>query len=128
MSVSKKTRDNAMKIILDFHKNKEPGHSIGPTYLAHHGLSDNDDAIQIVKVLGSMGLIQYSTYRDGSIHEIRPTDDGISYFEKEEDENAKTRKIFIHEWKIAGFSALAGAFFSKPLWGFLKWAWSLISH
>lgn len=126
MSISKKNRDTAMKIILNFHRNKEPGHSIGPAYLTYNGLSKNVDAEQIVNLLRAMQLITYTVERDGSIHDIAPTDTGLSYFEKEADEKEKTRKEFAHEWKIAVFSALTGAFLSKPLWGFIKWAYDFL--
>lgn len=126
MSVSKKTRNSAMKIILDFHKNKKSGCSIGPSYLAHNGLPKNVDAVQVVNLLRSMQLVTYTVERDGSIHDIKPTDGGLNYFEKEDDEKEKNRKEFAHEWKIAVFSALTGAFLSKPIWDFLNWAYNIL--
>lgn len=128
MDISKKTRDTAMRIILDFHKNKQPGHSIGPAYLAHNGLPKNVDPVQVVNLLRAMQLITYTVERDGRIYDIAPTDNGISYFEREADEKEKIRKEFMHDWKIALFSAIAGAFLSEPLWLFLKWAYSLFSR
>ena len=95
-------------------------------YLSHHGLPDDTDAVQVVELLRSMGYISYTKERDGKIYDITPTDSGLSYFEKEEDDAAKTKEIFAHEWKIAIFSTVAGAVLSKPLWTFLGWVWRLI--
>lgn len=125
MSIPKKTRDTAMKIILDFHQSGDIGHSIGPMYLSHHGLPNDADAVQVVELLRSMGYICYTKERDGKIYDITPTDSGLSYFEKEDDDAAKTKKIFTHEWKIAIFSAITGALLSKPLWAFFEWLQSL---
>ena len=72
-----------------------------------------------------MGYISYTKERDGKIYDITPTDSGLSYFEKEADEKEKIRREFMHDWKIALFSAIAGALLSEPLWFFLKWAYSL---
>lgn len=127
MPIPKKTRDIAMKIILDFHNTREPGHSIGPLYLAKKGLPEGTDPIQVIEVLRSMGYITYTKERNGKIYDIRPTDVGIHYFETTEDEKAERKKIFAHEWKIAVFSALAGALLSQPLWSFIEWVVGLIN-
>lgn len=121
MSISKETRDIAMRIIIDFHQRKESRSSISPLYLSHHGLPEGTDAVQVVKFLHAMGLVSYVTERNGSIHNIQPTDSGLTYFEKEEDEKEKLKKIFRHDWMIAFFSTIVGALLSKPIWSVISW-------
>lgn len=36
-------------------------------------------------------------------------------------EKSEKRRDHIHDWKIAVFSALAGALLSQPMWDFLRW-------
>lgn len=126
MSVPKKTRDTTMRIILDFYREKEPGNSISLEYIKHKGLPENADAKAVVEVLNSMGLIAYEKWKDGTIHNIVPSESGMSYFEREEDEKAKRKEAFSHDWKIAIFSALAGAIVSKPLWRGIDYLWSIV--
>lgn len=72
-----------------------------------------------------MGLISYKQDISGEIYQIEPTDSGLHYFESAADEKAKTSKVFRHEWRIAVFSALAGALLSRPLWSLIEWIVSL---
>lgn len=46
--------------------------------------------------------------------EIR--DRGINYLAYLDGERAKEKRQFLHNWKIAVFSAFAGAFLARPLW------------
>lgn len=41
---------------------------------------------------------------------------GVSYLRYINDESAKSRKDRAHDWKIAVFTAIAGALLSKPIW------------
>lgn len=85
MTVSRKERDIAMRIICDFHQNRNSGHSIGPLYLSHHGLPKSSNPEHIVEVLRSMGYITYKREPDGKIYQIDLTDSGKCYFEKRAD-------------------------------------------
>lgn len=58
------------------------------------------------------------------ICEIR--DRGRNYLKYLEGEDEKEHRQFSHDWKIAMFSALAGALLSKPIWGGIDCAWSFI--
>lgn len=127
MPIPKKTRDAAMQLILDFHQHREPMHTIGPAYLDHNLKSDVSSE-QIIETLSAMGLITYTKERDGKIYDIRPSNLGLHYFESEADEQAKVRKVFLHEWKIAVFSALAGALLSRPLWAAIGWLANLVHN
>lgn len=115
-----------MRIILDFYQTENQKRSIGLEYIKHVGLPGNADAKTVIDVLKSMGLITYEQWKDGTIHSIAPSERGISYFEREEDEKAERRKTFSHDWKIALFSAIAGAFVSEPLWKGLNYLMSII--
>lgn len=115
-----------MRIILDFYWEKEQGNSIGLEYIKHKGLPGNADAEPVVEVLKSMGLVTYEVWKDGTIRNIVPSESGMSYFEREEDEKAKRREEFAHDRKIAVLSALAGALASEPLWKGIKYLASII--
>ena len=80
-AVSKKNRDVAMKIIIDFHVNREPGHSIGPNYLTYHGLPKSVDPYHVIDVLKSMGYIDFKKDITGERYSIDLTDKGRHYFE-----------------------------------------------
>lgn len=126
MSVSKKARDAAMRMIIDAYREKKTLHSIGPNYIRHKGLPDNADADETIEVLKSMGLIDYTKERDGSIYDIIPSESGLSYFEREADDKAKRKEEHIHNWKLAIFSALVGALASEPLWAGIRFLASII--
>lgn len=115
-----------MKIILDFYHKREAGHSIGLEYIRHKGLPDSANAFETIEVLKSMGLITYEKWKDGAIHNIVPSDSGLSYFEREEDEKAEKKKAFNHDWKIAAFSTFVGALASEPLWKGLRFLANII--
>ena len=120
MSISKKTRDIALQIIIDHQSEKSGSHVIGPHYLETHGLPSGDDPMQVIEVLRSMGLVSYEKDVTGEVFNIKATDAGLHFFETEADEKAKTKKVFRHEWMIAAFSAIVGAILSRPLWNFIE--------
>lgn len=115
-----------MQIILDFYREKEPGCSIGLEYIKHRGLPGNADAKAVIEVLKSTGLVTYEVWKDGTIRKIAPSESGLSYFEREEDEKAKQKEAFAHDWKVAGISALVGALASEPLWKGINYLVSII--
>lgn len=123
MAVSKKTRDIAMKIIIDYYKENRVGF-ITTKYLAFRGLPKSEGPNHVVEILRSMGYVKYELM-SGDVYKIFLTDKGWHYFETQEDENTKTRKNFIHDWIIAIFSAVAGALFSRPLWNLIEVAISV---
>ena len=80
-TVSKRNRDIAMKIIIDFHENRESGHTIGPKYLTYHGLPKSVDPYHVIDVLKSMGYIDFKKDPIGKIYSIDLTEKGKHYFE-----------------------------------------------
>lgn len=57
--------------------------------------------------------------------EIR--DRGRNYLEYLDGEAEKERRQFSHNWKIAIFSAFAGALLARPLWAGIDWIIALLS-
>lgn len=47
---------------------------------------------------------------------------GITYSNYIDAEKRKEKRSRAHDWKIAVFSVLGGAFLSAPLWAFIRWA------
>ena len=90
-TVSKKNRDLAMKIMIDFHTNRDPGHTIGPKYLSHHGLPESVDPFHVVDVLRSMGYGDSKRDVTGETYRIDLTDKGKHYFETKEDISREKR-------------------------------------
>lgn len=80
-TVSKKNRDLAMKIIIDFHADREDRHTIGPKYLTYHGLPKSVDPYHVIDVLKSMGYIDFKKDPIGKIYSIDLTEKGKHYFE-----------------------------------------------
>lgn len=56
MSVSKKDRDAAMRIILEHNRENVRGHMIGSVYIDRRGLPDSAAGCDALEVLRSMGL------------------------------------------------------------------------
>lgn len=74
------------------------------------------DFIKIVKPANSGPKDhEYCTIRDR----------GISYLQYISREKEKVRQEHIHNWKIAIFSAFAGALLSRPIWVGLDWIISI---
>lgn len=126
MSVSKKDRDAAMRIILEHNRENIRGHMIGSVYIDRRGLPDGAAGCNALDVLRSMGFVEYEKDKNGEIYNVYPTDIGIHYFEADEDAKQARSAIFRHEWKIALFSALVGALASEPLWYCIKLLWRLV--
>ncbi len=81
---SKKHRDQAMKIICDFHAHRSMEHFISPEYLHYHGIPQNIDVVQLVDVLRSMGYLKIKKDLNGTSF-ILLTDEGKCYFERKAD-------------------------------------------
>lgn len=124
-AIPKKYLDLAMSIILDFNASKKDNESIMHDYLYHHGFPKNVDAEQTVRILASKGLLKYESFDlSGKNKFISVTNAGLHYFEDQADE----KRIIRHEWKIAIFSALAGALVSEPLWALIRWIFDLFKR
>lgn len=95
MTISKRSRDEAMKIIRDFHDSAPANHTIGPQYLTTHGLPKRVDAEKVVDVLRSMRYITYLREQDGEIYDIKLTDAGKCYFENKKDKSREKRAEWI---------------------------------
>lgn len=120
-ALSKKNRDKAMRYIIDYYSANQKNHYIMPESLIISGtFKKGTDVNQIVSILKSMGLI---TLKDHNM--IVLTDAGRCYFENQIDTESAIRKEHAHNWLIAVFSAIAGAFASEPLWKALHWLASL---
>lgn len=105
-AVSKKNRDLAMKVIIDFHANREPGCTIGPKYLTYHGLPESVDPCHVIDVLKSMGYINFEKEITGEIYDIALTDKGKHYFETKMDISHEKRVEWIR-YIITTFIAIA---------------------
>lgn len=116
-----------MRAICEFDSLRKTNHFISAEYLYNHGLPRSVDAVQVAETLASMGLIDYHAEFPDEPKRIKPTDLGKHYFETAADLKEEKRKQRLHDWSIAVFSAVSGAFFSKPLWGFIDWLVHLLS-
>lgn len=58
--------------------------------------------------------------------EIR--DRGRNYLKYLDGEAEKERRQFSHNWKVAIFSALAGALLSRPLWAGIEWILAIVAR
>lgn len=93
--ISKKTRDIAMRAIIDFHAQRKENTIIQPEYLYKHGLSQDIDAREVVDVLCSMGYIAYRPLHHGFPKSFLLTDSGRCYFERKSDMAAEKRAEWI---------------------------------
>lgn len=83
------------------------------------------DPQHLISFLEARKLIGFrSAYLDGTRHYIR-LDKCVTYFEDKARQAAEKRSDRRHDWLIAIFSGLAGAFLSKPLWGVLESIWAM---
>lgn len=87
---SKKQRDLAMKIICDFYANSGPLESISDDYLKHHGIPENINVKQLIRVLEAMGYVSIKRYVNGP-GTIHLTDAGKCYFERKADLSKEKR-------------------------------------
>lgn len=126
-AIPKKYLDLAMSIILDFNASKKDNDNdfIMHDYLYCHGFPKDIDAEQTVKILASKGLLKYNYFESRTRDKfISVTDAGLHYFEDQAEEKRRIR----HEWRIAIFSALAGALVSEPLWTVIRWIFDLFKR
>lgn len=127
MNATKKERDAVMRLILKHHHRNEPS-TFASAQSLEHQLQDPDVNVdEVVEVLRSMGFLTYERWADKQIHQIKPSDSGIHYFETDADDREKTLRVFKHEWKIAVFSGFAGALFSRPLWDLLDAVFAFVA-
>lgn len=117
--VSKKDRDLAMKAIIEY-KTEHPDRSITPDFLTYKGIASNKYAEEIIDVLESMGYLKCTVDRKDHFKRIDLAPSGKHYFETQSDIEENQRKKNLHDWKIAIFSALAGALISEPLWSLIR--------
>lgn len=127
MNTAKTTRDAVMEIILEHHHQSDSSTLVTAKYLEHRLQDPDVDVDEVVEVLRSMGFLTYERWADKQIHQIKPSDSGIHYFETSADEREKTMRVFKHEWKIAVFSGFAGALLSRPLWDLLDVTFAFIA-
>lgn len=123
-AISKKNLDQAMSIILDFHSTRKPNQFISSDYLYHHGFPEKADAERTVIVLESLGYLTYDQEDNSDVRFISLTTSGIHYFE----DVASEKRRSAHDWRIAIFSAIAGALASEPLWWAIHWIFNLLQN
>lgn len=126
-TISKKHRDIAMRAICEYNRKHKPNHYITADYLYSHGLPRSVDADQVAETLESMNLITYESKYPDEAKRIEITLVGKHYFESAADDESERRKQRSHDWRIAVFSAVSGAFLSKPLWDTIAWLVHLFS-
>ncbi len=81
---SKRTRNQAMRIICDYYKSANQLWALGTNDLYRHGLSKDVDAEQLADTLEAMGYIELTRYyNDPSA--INLTNSGKCYFETKAD-------------------------------------------
>ena len=134
---SKEMLDFAMDKIITYYA-KYPDRTIGLGFLRYSGLPKDVDEDQLLQTLAAKGLITYQLeLLQDEEKTIRLTEKGRCYFvdqaeaeEKEkrieQRESRRQKKQFAHDWKIAIFSALAGAVLSKPIWAGIEWLVQII--
>lgn len=131
MQIDKQTTDKAMRILCDFFEAGKPNTEIGAEYLLCHGFEESDNVGAIISALCAQKLITYESDYKNQPPAIKLTDKGKIYFIEQEKEIEREKRAekseierqkrqFRHDWKIAVFSALAGAFLSEPLWTLIR--------
>lgn len=85
MTVSKKRREKALKLIRDFEEQRKENTYISESYLTYHGFNE-EEALQTLEVLAGMGYIKYNRKPRVSEKYIELTDKGKCYFEVKKDE------------------------------------------
>ena len=134
---SKEMLDFAMEKIITYYA-KYPGRTIELGFLRYSGLPKDVDEDQLLQTLAAKGLITYQLeLLQDEVKTIRLTKKGKCYFvdqaeaedkEKriEQRESRRQKEQFAHDWRIAIFSALAGAVLSKPIWAGIEWLIQII--
>ncbi len=65
--------------------------------------------------------VKYFADSNGIIKSCKIRERGIHYLNYLSAEKSKERRQYAHNWKIAIFSALAGALLSEPIWSLIRW-------
>lgn len=99
----KKYRDIAMRAICDY---DDIFSTLKPKDLYSLGLPQDIDADGLVEVLCAMGLVTYKMTGQDGTHDIRPTNTGRCYFERQHDLSRK-EKIEWVRYAITTVIALA---------------------
>ena len=86
-----------------------------------------EDPNRLIAFLEARKLIEYRSSGLDNVRTYRRLDKCVTYFEDKARQAAEKRSDRRHDWLIAVFSALAGAFLSKPLWGVLENIWTMVS-
>ena len=86
-----------------------------------------EDPNRLIAFLEARKLIECRPSGFGDVKTYRRLDKCVTYFEDKARQAAEKRSDRRHDWLIAVFSALAGAFLSKPLWGVLENIWTMVS-
>ena len=84
-----------------------------------------EDPNRMIAFLEARKLIECRPSGFGDVKTYRRLDKCVTYFEDKARQAAEKRADRRHDWLIAIFSALAGAFLSKPLWGVLENIWTM---
>lgn len=128
-----------MEAICDYYHKYPVGHVITADYLRKIDLPPEITPEELALKLSYEGLITYKSGYKNLPKEIRLTDSGRYYLDRENErkerelqeerrQNERMRKQFRHDWKIAFFSAIAGAFLSRPIWSGIEFAISLFTN
>lgn len=107
----------SMKAICEYELTRKRGYMISAEFLYSKGLPRSVDAVQVCETLKAMGLIEYATDERDLRKYITITDKGKQHFQEREEK----KREFRHDWRIAIFSAVAGALISEPLWEVIRW-------
>lgn len=116
MTISKKHRDLAMRIICDFFaESTNSSAKISTKYLYYKGFPKEIDAEQVIKILCSMDYISYA-YRPGSKEPlIELKDKGRCYFEAAQDSKSEFLKKSIYTPIIVSFITTVLTVYLLPL-------------
>lgn len=125
-TIPKKYRDMAMKIICDNSSSDKECYMTSKA-LTHRGFPNDVNVDEVIDVLRSMGYLDILHMPATGEPYIHLTGKGRCYFEQQADDAAATRKKYLHDWGIAIFTAVAGAFLSRPLWNILDSVISFLS-
>lgn len=118
--IAKKYRDEAMRKIIEYYsQNSASSHFITKRFLELQDEFNGVDCEQLLLYLEAKGLVEYRHEYGPSEKTIRLTKQGRCYFEDQQEIDERRTKQFKHDWKIAIFSAIAGALASEPLWAVL---------
>ena len=116
MAVSKRTQINVMKCIVEFYDNAPSDRYIAKEYLISKKACKAKDLQSVMRWLIGSELIIYHKDYPNSPAAIKLSPKGMAYLEDQAEKKKERRKQNLHNWKIAIFTAIAGALLSKPIW------------